>query len=71
MLHLWASLTEKFLSPFRGFGFVLGEPELYLKERYREKIEKMRNRLECYNIILLRQYKRDNPPNSTKELLGF
>ena len=36
-----------------------------MKERYRENIEKMRKRLELYNIILERQYKWNKPPNST------
>ena len=43
----------------------------YVKERYREKVEKMRKRLDCYNIILLRQYKWDNPPNSTTKPKNF
>ena len=37
------------LEPFLNMICLRG---ILLKERYREKIEKMRNRLECYNIIL-------------------
>ena len=39
-------------------GYKYYNPRTKLKERYRDKIEKMRKRLHCYNIILLRQYKR-------------
>ena len=47
------------------------EPYIHLKERYRENIEKMRRRLEPYNIILERQYKKDKPPNSTTKPKNF